>query len=329
MFMPKMHLANFTCLFGEKFVMLDLFDEVIYPAFKEERKRSYADADYFLLDTELVKFTDGEVAFIGRHVKDTQVERDQVLEDGKIKKHYAVMDSAPTSFFVLLLSNHKLLYVPEGAGAPSVAQFGTTMATLISKAYADWTKRLYAEINASGRKMTWKQLREVYPPPVLEVTKMATESSVSAFVEKFRTINTVEVRVLNTNHELDNSPIFGEMRDIKDKIHADQVVLKTQKKGEVGLDKGGVTKLISSQAEDGNSQITLRGKGINGDNLVATNENFNASFAIKPLPTEVVSAAVQVYSKLKKQIEIGTVALKSGGEVAARKISELVKRYWS
>ncbi len=309
--------------------MLDLFDEVVFPAFTKPRKRSYSDAEYFLLDTKLVKFSDGEIAFIGRHVKDTQVERDQVMVDGKIKKDYAVMDSAPTAFFALILSNHKLLYVSEGRGAPSMSQFASTMGSFLGSAYNEWSTKIYNDAKLQGKKITWKALREMYPPPALEVTQMATESSVTAFVQKFRTINTVEVRVLNSNHELDNSPIFGEMRDIKDRIHADQVLLKTHKTGEVGLEKGGVTKLISAQAEDGNARITLRGKGINGDVLTATNESFNASFIINALPTEVIPAGDKVYEKLKTQIQMGTIALKSGGDKAAQKIADIVKRYWS
>ncbi len=325
----KLQVANFTCLFGDKFVLLELFEQVVYPAFmNDERRRTYSDAEYFLLDTKFIRFGDGELAFVGRHVKDTVIERDQILVNGKLQRDYAKLDSAPTSFFVLLLSNHKLLYVQEGVGAPSVAQFATTMSTFLSNAYSEWVRRLYDTAKAEGRKITWNKLREKYPPPVLEVTKMGTESSVTAFVKKFKTINTVEVKVLSTNHELDNSPVFGEMRDIKEKINADQVVLRTHKKGDVGLDKGGVAKLISSQAEDGNAQIVLRGKGLQGDPLTATNESFNASFSIEPLPDEVIQAAARVYDKLKAQIQVGTIALRAGGDVAARKIAELVKRYW-
>lgn len=327
-FSPKMSVANFTCLFGDKFVMLDLFDEVIYPAFSMPRKRVYGDATFSLLDTKLVKFADGELAFIGRLVKDTQIERDQIIVNGQLQKDYAVLPSAPTSFFVLLLSNHKLLYVPEFRGAPTISQFASTLGSFISNAYGEWTRRLYDQAHANGKKLTWKELREQCPPPVLEITQMATESSVSAFVSKFRAINSVEVRVLDTNHELDNSPIFGQMRGIKDKIHADQVVLRTQKSGDVGLDKGAVTALIAHQAEDGNAQITLKGKGVNGDKLLAKNDSFNATFEIQTLPTSVINAAVKVYDKLLNQIGLGTITLRKGDGAAMQKIKGIVERYW-
>jgi len=45
-----MQVANFTCRFGEKFVLLDMFDEVVMPAFTNlKRKRKYGDAEYFLI----------------------------------------------------------------------------------------------------------------------------------------------------------------------------------------------------------------------------------------------------------------------------------------
>jgi hypothetical protein len=228
----------------------------------------------------------------------------------------------------LLLSNHKLLYVPEYRGAPTISQFASTLGSFIGSVYGEWVREKYDSAHAAGKKLTWKELREQFPPPVLEVTQMATESSVSAFVSKFRTINSVEVRVLDTNHELDNSPIFGEMRGIKDAIGADQVVLRSQKAGATGLDKGGVTHLIASQAEDGNAQITLKGKGINGDKLLAKNDSFNATFEIGALPLQPVAAGDKVYGKLLSQISLGTITLRKGGEKAMRKIAKIIERRW-
>jgi len=325
-----MQVANFTCRFGERLVLLDMFDEVVMPAFTDpKRKRKYGDAEYFLIGAQLVKFEDGELAFVGRHVKDTVIERDQILVDGVIKKDYVAIESAPTSFFVLLLSNHKLLYVQENSGAPNVAQFATTMSQFLGNAYSEWARGIYDKAHSEGKKLTWKQFREAFPPPALEVTKIASESSVTAYVEKFRTINAVEVKVLNTNHELDNSKIFGEMRDIKTKTSADQVVLRTSKSGNVGLQKGEVAKLISSQAEDGNAQIVLRGVGLQGDKLAATNDSFNASFTIKRLPSDVLTASSEMYNLIKRQIELGTINLRQSGHDAAKKIADITKRYWS
>jgi len=324
-----MQIANFICRFGEKFVLLDLFEEVVMSAFTiSKRKRTYSDAEYFLIGVKLVRFPDGELAFVGRHVKDTLIERDQILVNGEIKKDYIAIESAPTSFFVLLLSNHKLLYVQETAGAPNIAQFATTMGQFLGNAYSEWAREKYDRVNAEGRRLTWKQLREQYPPPTLEVTKIATESSVTAYVEKFRVINTVEVKVFSTNHELDNSPIFGEMREIKEEISADQVVLRSSRAGKVGLEKGGVAKLISSQAEDGNAQIVLRGTGLQGDKLTATNDSFNASFSIEQLPQSEINAAGKMYDLIRRQIGLGTISLREGGHATAQRIAEITKRYW-
>lgn len=329
-FSQKLNLANFTCRFGEKLVMLDLFDEVVAPAFTDaKQRRTFGDTAFSLLDPSLVKFADGELAFAGRLVKDTIVEREQIMVEGKIKKDYARLESAPTSFFVLLLSNHKLLYVKETKNAPAISQFEATMSLFVGAKYKEWIRGVYDDLDAKGKRETWKKLFERFPPPQLEITPMSTESSVSAYVEKFRTINSVEVRVLATNHELDNSPIFGEMRDIREEIQADQVLLRTHKAGEDGLDKGGVAKLISAQAEEGNAKITLKGKGINGDKLTAMNDSFNVAFEINQLPAAVLSAASRAYEKIKSQIGLGTITVKEAGQTAKKRIAQLVaEREW-
>jgi hypothetical protein len=153
---------------------------------------------------------------------------------------------------------------------------------------------------------------------------MATESSVTAYVEKFGVVNSVEVRLLDTNHELDNSKIFGDMREIKDQINASQILLRTQKSGEVGLNKYNVTKLISAQAEDGNAKITLRGKALNGNKLVAMNDSFNVAIPIEPLSSSVLKAANHVYNKIKDQVALGTITLRNGGKAAKKKVADLI-----
>jgi hypothetical protein len=328
-FTTKMNLANFTCKFGEKFVMLDLFDQVVFPAFKGQRKRTFSDASYSLLDPTLIKFGDGELGISGRFVKDTMVERSQILVGGKIVQDQKSMESAPTSFFTLILSNHKLLYVRENSGAPSLSSFASTISLFLGEAYREWTREIYNKENETSRKVTWAQLREKYPPPILTITSLSSESSVSAFLEKFKTVNAVEIRLLETNHELDNSPIFGEMRDIKEQIGASNMVLRSQKAGDVGLNSANVAKLIGTEAGDGNTQITLKGKALNGEKLTANNDSFSVAITIAKLPHGIIAASDKVYEKLKNQLALGTISIKSGGQKALAKIESLIKaRTW-
>jgi hypothetical protein len=332
-FARNMNLANFTCKFGER-VMLDLFDEVVMPAFEDGYIRTFSDASYFLIDVGLHRWSkDGlitEMAIAGRIVKNTVLARDQIFKDGKIVKDHAELASAPTAVFVLLLSNHKLLYVRENVGAPSLNTFASTISQFLSQSFRKWIRGVYDSKNHGGRNTTWADLMKEFPPPVLEVTPMATESSVSAYVEKFSVVNAVEIQLIETNHELDNLPIFGEMREIKDKIQADDISLKTHKKGKVGLSKDGVKKLVATPAAEGNSKIVIRGTGIGGDRLVAKNDSFNVAIPVPNMPQEVGPAAGTLLKKLQDQMALGIINLKAGGKVAMDKIAAIAgRREWS
>jgi hypothetical protein len=322
-FEKKMNLSNFTCKFGSNMVMLDLFHEVILPAFIGDHVRKFSDASYFFIDVNLRNWQDQEMAIIGRIVKNTTLTREQIFTAGKIVEDHAEIDSAPTSVFVLLLSNHKLLYVRENSGSPSVSTFVSTISLFIGTAYKNWIREIYDERNSSG-KITWKDLQKEFPPPSLEVTPIATESSVSAYVEKFKTINAVEIRLIETNHELDNLPIFGEMREIKEKISADDISLKSHKSGDVGLNKAGVAKLVSTPAQEGNSKITIRGKGLGGDSLVANNDSFNVSVPIPGLKKGITAAADMLKEKLESQISLGIINVKKGGEISMQKLANII-----
>jgi hypothetical protein len=319
-----MNLANFTCKFGDRLVLLDLFDEVVLPAFKGQEVRSFSDASYFLIDVQLRKYDDNEVAIIGRIVKNTILTRDQIFENGKIVKNHAQIDSAPTSFFSLLLSNHKLLYVKENIGAPSLDTFASTMSLFLGSSYKRWTRKIYDERNKVGS-ITWSKLRSEFPPPKLEITAMGTESSVSAYVKKFSVINTVEIKLVDTNHELDNLPIFGDMRGIQEQVDATDITLKTHKGGDIGLNKGGIARLVASPAQEGNSKIIIRGKGLGGDALIAKNDSFNVSIPIPKMPRNVGAAADVLWNKLSSQESLGIINLKAGGIKAMRKIAAIIR----
>jgi hypothetical protein len=328
-FAQKMNLANFTCTFGEKYVLLDMFDEVVSPAFTGKHTRTYSDSTYFLLDVGVFLYDSDEVVVSGRIVKNTTIGREQLYRDGKIVADRQQIESAPTSFFVLRLSDHKSLYVRENSGAPGIGTFSSTISAFIKAEYRKWIRIKYDEMKKKDPGVSWKNVYETFPPPSLEVTPMATESSVTAFLEKFKVINTVEVRLLETNHELDNSPIFGNMRRVKSGTGAESVVLRSQKAGDVGLDKGGVSGLISSPAEEGNSRIVLRGKDLRGTKLVADNESLNVAVPIKKLPESVPAATDDLLEKLLDQIAIGVIKLKDSSVVASAKLKRIISsRTW-
>lgn len=157
------------------------------------------------------------------------------VEAGELVSDHAEIESAPSCFFVLQLSNHKLFFVRETSHAPFLSTFEATVQAFLSNAYKVFIRDYYDQEKSEDSSFTWDSAFSMYPRPELKITPMATEGSLNHYVRKFQTINTVEIRLLNTNHELDNSPLFGDAREVKDKIGADEIVIRTQKNRGRGL----------------------------------------------------------------------------------------------
>ena len=220
------------------------------------------------------------------------------------------MESAPSCFFVLQLSNHKLFFVRETSQAPLLSTFESTIQAFLMSAYKSFIRKYYDKMKADDPSFSWAKAREAYPQPNLKITPMASEASLTAHIAKFQVLRSVEVKLLETNHELDNSPLFGDMREVSSAIGADEITVRTQKRGEAGLDKENVARLIRPQAESGNAKIKLVGKAINGEDLKTENENFNFSIAIKKLTGSVKEAAVEIIDKVKSQLSLGVLEFK-------------------
>lgn len=322
--MPQtLNIANFICKFGDEIVLLDKLEEIIIPAFLSDGVREYGeDIRYFLHNVQVLKFSDGnpEVAISGRLVKEGKVTRDQVFHQGKIVKDHREMESAPSSFFVLLLSNHKLLYVRETIGAPALSTFASTMNAFIKNSYRDWLKKEMTRSKEAGNPLTQRQIVKRVPLPNVEIVELSTESEIRKFVRRFKIINAVEIQLLSTNHETDNAPLFRRLRGVKDKLGAEQLTIKNTKSGDVGLNKADVADFVSGQAEEANSRIVLRGKDLDGEPMNAVNDHFKLSIKIPDLPQGVLAATNKLYKIFERQITNGTLVIKKAPVAALRKL---------
>jgi hypothetical protein len=78
--------------------MLDMVDEVVFPAFFDEKmSRNYGRTNYFFYDVNLINLSKKKktpvIGILGRIIKDTTLEREQIYKEGKglIKDSRAIM----------------------------------------------------------------------------------------------------------------------------------------------------------------------------------------------------------------------------------------------
>ena len=226
-FVQRVEFGNFTLKFGENKVLLDLFSEVVFPSFESRRyvRGAKEQAEYFFLDTKVanVKIDDAKEmpALIGRIVKNTKLKREQIYTSRGIVDDKKELETAPTSIFVLLLENHRLIFCKEVSGAPTIKAFESTCKSFLRKRHREYIEEMYLDIEehfegAPPRTARSALLRE-NPYPDLRITPLTDRQSLGEFVHRFRVVEKLVIRLLPTNkEEIDNDDFwrdFGRRRE--------------------------------------------------------------------------------------------------------------------
>jgi len=322
----NLNFANFICHFGDKHEMLDLASEIVIPAFSSKFRRKYSDTEYLFLDVQLLNLASEEVtvtALAGRFVKDTQLQREQVLKDGALVRDQRTLESAPSALFVLILNNHKLVYLPETKGAPSLEAFRATAQRFLSNAHKNFVTTLHQSAEQRNEKITRKALLEQYPVPFIELIPLSSESSLEEFVKQFDLLREIHVRLIDPNGELDNNELFDDMQQSKDTLGAKstEIIHKNSK----GMSKDGAIDHLKAAAQRGNTEITLVGVDPNGDKLRGNNERFKLGVQIKEIPGTIKGAANKLFEIFNGVVNDGILKVGKPQIDPTPKISKLLE----
>jgi hypothetical protein len=325
----EIEFANFICKFGEKKILLDLAEEVIFPAFLTRGMyRSYGDTKYFLYQTEIIELQKSPTPFLGiagRFIKDTTLEREQIFdEDAGLKKDHQAIRSSPSALFVLILNNHKLVYLHETANAPHFTAFRATVEKFIRIKHKEFINKLYGKKRLNVELITKKELYEEFPQPNVELIPLSSDASLKEFIKKYSLLRTVQARLVQPNDEIDNSGFFDKIREKMDDIGSKQTTLTHHNKN--GLSNTKAFEQLSPIANQGNAHIRLDGKDIHGDKLTGNNDNFKIRVSVPDLKDDIKSAALQMYGAFCRIIEDQTVRIGHVAVSATEKIKAIQSR---
>lgn len=332
--------ANFTCKFGEKLSMLDLFDKVILPSFEARKyKREIRDSEYFIIDTCLIKreADDGTpyIGLSGKIVKNTKLKRDQIFrEDKGIIEDHDELESAPTSMFVLILNNHRLIYVKEISGAPGIEAFKATCSKFIGLQHKWFINKLY-EDHKSARKenqnlepLSKKRLIQKFPYPNLRITPLTDKKGLKEFVAQFDKIDDLVIKLLPTNNEdINNDDFWNQLGDTREKMHSKNAVVTFSNRKD-GLDSDEVFDQCKTASSMANSYIKLKGFGDHGGTLKGNNDDFNLSIDIDDLSKNVKVAGPGLIASFLHLFNTGTIQLPDMTEIISEKIQDIVNRFF-
>jgi len=310
----EIEFANFTCKFGERKVLLDYATEIVIPAFLVEGLvRSYGNTRYCFHKTELIKLEDGDnpvFGITGRFIKDTKLKREQIFDGIDIKKDDMEIPSAPSALFLLILNNHKFIYLPETSNAPKIESFEATIDKFIRikhREYIDKTYDFHKNNPKGDSSVTKKTLLEECPYPSVDIIPLSSDENLERFINRYGLLKTINAKLVQTNNEADTDPLFEMIRNKMGDIGSDQTTLIHNNRK--GLLKEEAIRQLKPIARDGNARINLEGKDEYGSVLKGNNNNFRLRIPVENIHDVIRKNANEMYNAFKKLLKQGTIEI--------------------
>lgn len=326
----ELELANLVCRFGDK-VLLDHFDEIFLPAFDEGRIRTYGASRYFFADTGLVHLGEGSkgepvIGLAGRFIKDGQLRREQIYVDGGLVKDRQSMQSSPSAIFLLILNNHRLVYVRETAGAPDKAAFRSTLLAFLKQVRSHVVKTQFKAIDEEfegrlKRREEKDKVLEAYEPPTLQLIPLTSRGTVAQFVKKYEVLKRIKITYRQTNDENPLNDFFAQLKESKEALGANSASVIQESKD--GLNKDEAITQITAATDQGINTVVLRGTDEGGDTLIGNNDSFQIKKPIADLDADPEKAAAQLFESFNELVTDGLVKVEATGIRAVKAIRRI------
>ena len=331
----SIEMANLICRFGEQ-VLLDHFDNIVYPAFtNEELSRSYGDTKYFFEKVDLIHLeSDGDeevLGLVGRFIKDTKLRREQIFVQGEGLKHAPrSMQSSPSALFLLVLNSHRLIYLKETTDAPTKDAFRSTLLLFLQKTHSQLLRSKLAEVDEQelgrdAKREAKDAIREQLPRPTLQLIALTSEESIEEFIRGYEILSQIRISFADRNDESDLDEFFEQLQRSKESIGSTNTALVHRSKD--GLDKDEAVQQVAAATAQGNQTVILRGTDDGGETIVGNNEKFQLKAPIKDISDEPENAGHQMYESFKALVDRGLVRLQRSKR-AKRLVKSIYDRYF-
>ncbi len=337
-FTKTIEFANYTLNFGSDKVLLDAFESIVYPSFHDQKYiRKFKDTEYFFTDTKLIlldkidpnfigpfQINAPTVALCGRIIKKTIFKREQIFQDGELIKDPKTLESHPSSLFILILNDHRLMLCKEVPGAPTLEEFENTSKHCLAKRYnsfIDYEIEKNRRLRKKKPHVSRLYKRELYTQlnvPKLRVTPLTDPRSLSSFVELFSVVNRLSIELLPTNSEnISLDDFWRKMEEEKEELNSNKAQLVFTNKTEDGLDSNAVIEKTTNATRMANSKILISGKDEHGARLSGNNDSFTLKTPKPMISADVDQAAIEAYSSFKKLEEDGNIVApqRSGNDI--------------
>jgi hypothetical protein len=315
--------GNFICTFGDRGGLLD-FQNIVLPAFLTDTfVRKYGAAHYHFFNVKLVQLDQtGDVpvlALVGHLVKNTVLVREQIFDDGSgLVRDPKSMESSPSSYFVLILNSHRLIYFAETAFAPDFSAFASTAANFIKRILE---ARINSEHEDRKKKIPKTVIRKEFPRPTVQVVPISEPGLITDYLSRFSVVEQVRFRLIKPNKETDASEVIAAVRGRFGKLGPEQLDITVRDKS--GLDKVEVASAVTEAGEGSNTGIVIIGEDADGTRLRGENENFAMTTELDDIPRTELEIQSALYNKYQNFISSGKIKIGKMGEHVADQIRHI------
>ena len=155
------------------------------------------------------------MGIFGEFIKNLNLQRTQVFDPGKgLVEDHSSMASSPSSYFLLIINNHQLIYFPKTPHAPRIGEFESTASDFIKRKHKNFIDQIYDAHKNDDERVTKKSLYEQIPIPNIDVVPLATSDSVASFIARFSILKSIGFKLLKPNPTISAKDTFGSLQGI-------------------------------------------------------------------------------------------------------------------
>lgn len=338
----KVELANLVVTAGAS-GLLDFLDDGLWPLLQNARVGGKGEVRAYRFNDLRIEMVGGDATgypcVYGRLIRLMTLQAEQQFDDRakKVVPSQDSLDSAPSSFFLISLADHKLAFFPESRRrAPSLQDLSYTLSKTI---HEDWQNRrreaqkeMLSQVGKvripRGQRESWEQeLDRRFPTPEVRITPLAAKTALQSRFALYDRIQTVEVRPFKTNNEMadENAELLRKFVEMRNRLGSvrDKIELSNKKQG---LHKEETQKLVT-HASDGNFQVKMKGVDSSGRPLSDDLENMRIQIDYPVKRDEVITArAMRILSILLEALKNHAILIKEPTQLAIQRARDIVIR---
>ncbi|WP_143006218.1 hypothetical protein [Limimonas halophila] len=269
--------------------MNDYLNGIVLPSFFDDKLfRQYGEENiYFIYEPELVYLSkeDDIVGIWGTFVKDSLLQRSHTYDSQEgIREEPTSLEAATFAQFLLILNNHRLIYLPMTRDAPSLQNFQTTIKKFLNIKHDEFLRTEKHRLNEQSQRATIKGLAHIHPKPTLDVEYLVSKRALSVYLDQFQKLQSLTIRVMDTNQEAEYSDLIDDIRELSKPINPDRTQLSWANSEGLNIDH--VREPVDAFAHGEKVHMTLKGQGHEGTKMQVDNEKLRLKVEHESLPAE-------------------------------------------